>query len=114
MKFIDITEIELSESDDLYMFEDIDEYIEIKSAAGVNDCVIAPAVAFRIVRSGLIVIEGDYCSCNEETKQCEPDWTISLVYEDVEDEEFDPERWLYFEQGTAWSAVHNYKRYTEN
>lgn len=114
MKFINITEIELCESDDLYLIEDIDEYIEIKSAGSVNDCVIAPAVAFRVTGSGLIVVEGDYCEYNEDTKQCEPSWTISLVYEDVEDEEFNYENWLYFEQGTAWSAVHNYKRYTEN
>ena len=37
-----------------------------------------------------------------------PDWDISLVYDDVADEEFDPTKFIYFEQGSVISAINNY------
>lgn len=77
-----------------------------------KDMIIAPSVAYRLIADNLIVVEGEYCNYEEDTDTYEPDWSVTLVYENVEnDNDFDPNKWLYMEQGTVSSTVHNFKHY---
>lgn len=112
MKILDLTLEELQDYENNEEFyEDLmDDFVEISSPEFEPDTVVATAIAYRIKGEGMIAIEGEYCAYNEETGECEPDWGITLLYDDCDDEEFDPNNWLYFEQGTIWSALHNYRR----
>ena len=104
---------ELADSDDLDRFEDEGAVIEDDHLG--NDIVVVQGPAWRVVDKGVIVAEGVYCNYLEEMKAYDPDWSLTLVYNDVPDEEFDPARWVYFEQDPPTTAIHNYlyaKEYT--
>lgn len=72
--------------------------------------LIGPAV--RVPDKNLIFASGLFYDYNEAEGKAEADWDIVLIYENVEDDEgFDPERYLYFEQGLPTSAIHNFEHY---
>lgn len=60
----------------------------------------------RIRGSCLSFVEGVWCVYNETLDTLEPDWSVTLVYEDTEN--FDIDKFDYFEQGTPTVAIHNY------
>ena len=94
-KFIESGEFE----EDLIDFE-----IKDGEAFG-EDLVILSSPAWRVTDKGLIFVEGTYFSL--QNGQYEPDWSITMVYEDVSDDELDLSKFIYFEQGSPASAVHN-------
>ena len=92
------------EADDYY---DEMEEIPITNEIGVDDAVVAYAPAWRVTDKNIIIMEGVYCN-RLSTGQLEPDWSLTLVYDDVPDDQFDPDMWLYFEQDGPAVSIHNY------
>lgn len=89
---------------------DSEDYTEetalIKNDYFGKDAVVAYLPAWRVDDKGVIFVEGVYCSYNDETNEYDPDWEITLIYEDTED--LDLDKFVYFEQGTPTTAIHNY------
>ena len=98
---------ELFNSEQADDFRDEDVTISNEEHLG-EDVIIAYAPAYRVTDKGLIFMEGVYCTRSELTGEVEPDWSLTLIYADVSDEEFDPQRWIYFEQDPPQTAIHNY------
>lgn len=88
-------------------FTDYEDYM-IQNSSLEKDMIIAYAPICRVTDLGLIFMEGTYCQYNEETDTAEPDWSLTLIYEDVPDEEFKPENYLYFEQDSPTVSIHNF------
>lgn len=71
-----------------------------------DEAIIVYQPAWRVTDKNLIVVEGVYC--NRNGSFWEPDWSLTLVYDDVPDEKFNVKEWIYCEQGTPTTAIHNY------
>ncbi len=89
-------------------YTDYDEYEIANEEHLGSDVIIAYGPVCRVTGLGLIFMEGVYCCCNEETGELEPDWSLTLIYEDVPDDEFDPMKYLYFEQDGPTVSIHNF------
>ena len=78
-----------------------------------RDIAVIYEPCYRITVSGVtfIVAEGVYCAWDEEKQETLPDWSISLIYADTSD--FNPDNYLYYEQGCPISALRNYINYIE-
>ena len=87
------------------------EEIEIEPEEWDDATIIIYAPFYRVEDKDLIYAEGIFCNYDEETNTLEPDWDLVLIYENVEDNKFDPTKYLYFEQGTEMSAIHNFCQY---
>ena len=110
MKIVNITSDQLEE-----VFEDetnaIEEDTEVRSEIfGGDDFVLLTGNAYRVTDRDLIYAEGVYCAYSEYTDAHEPDWDFVLIYSNVDDDEFNPNEFVYFEQGTPSAAIHNYCR----
>ena len=87
-------------------FEECMEDFEIRNDDEFgDDLVILSSPAWRVKGKGLIFVEGTYFSL--QNGQYEPDWSITMIYKDVPDDELDLSNFIYFEQGGPSSAVHN-------
>lgn len=73
-----------------------------------EDMIVAYEPAFRITDKNLIAIEGVYYAKDDATNSLESDWLLTLIYENVEDSDFDVNNWIYFEASSISSAVYNY------
>ena len=82
------------------------EYTVIKNDYFGRDAVVVNLPAWRVTDKGLIFVDGVYCSYDDSTGGHEPDWGITLVYEDTDD--LDLDKFVYFEQGIPSTAIHNY------
>ena len=78
-----------------------------------NDAIFTCGPAWRVTDRNLIFMEGVYCNYNEETKEYDPDWSLTLIYEDTDDEKFDAYEYVYFEQDPPAVSIHNYLRAIE-
>jgi hypothetical protein len=87
-----------------------DETLVETDEFGENDSILLYGPAVRIPELDLIIASGVFLQYNEETGLSEPDWDICLIYENVSDEQFAPEKFLYFEQGVEFSAIANFTR----
>lgn len=84
------------------------EAIVTKNVAD-GDLIVVYEPAFRITDKNVIAIEGVYYAKDEDTNRLESDWSLTLIYKNVEDSEFDADNWIYFESGgVIASAVYNY------
>ena len=79
---------------------------EIDLGDGDEALVTVDSPFYRVTDKDLIVAEGTYL--RRENGSYEPDFSLSVVYENVPDEEFDPSKWLYWEQDPPTTAIHNY------
>ena len=87
-------------------FEDNLEEYEIRNKEMLgDDLVLLDSPAWRVVDKGLIFVEGVCFSL--QNSNYEPDWSITMVYKDVPDEELDLSKFIYYESGSPSSAVHN-------
>lgn len=84
------------------------EFQIVNDSIGEEACILAYGPAWRVTDKDVIVVEGVYCNYNKETDEYDPDWALTLVYKDVPDEEFDPDRFVYYEQDPPETAIHNY------
>ena len=79
---------------------------------GEGDFILLLGPAYRVPDKNLIFASGLFYDYNEDEGKAEADWDIVLIYENVEDDEdFDPEQYLYFEQGLPMAAIHNFEHY---
>lgn len=76
-----------------------------------DDAIIIYSPFYRVKNIGLILGEGVFCYTEEDTGELVPDWSLTIIYDDIEDDDFDPAKYLYFEQGTEMSAIHNFCQY---
>lgn len=95
--------------DAYYEVEDceIEENI-IKEESIGDDAILTTGPAWRVLDKNLICLEGVYCNYNEETEEFEPDWALTLIYDNVSDELFDVNKYNYFEQDPPMTTIHNY------
>lgn len=87
-------------------FEDELEDFEVKDGEAFGeDLVVLSSPAWRVTDKGLIFVEGTYFVL--QNGQYEPDWSITIVYKNVPDNELDLSKFIYYEQGGPSSAIHN-------
>mgnify|MGYP003610388378 CR=1 FL=1 len=96
--------------------DDEEEMVVENEEFGEKDFVLLFNPVYRVMVAGrtFLVVEGVYMAYDEEIDGTYPEWDISLVYENVPDDEFDPNNFLYYEQGSAASAVMNYRNILMN
>ena len=86
--------------------QDIYDYeFRIKSE---RDIILVRNPAFRVTDKKLIFMEGIYCTYSAEYKDWLPDWSLTLIYEDKTDSEFDYTEYTYFEQDSPEITIHNF------
>ncbi len=90
-----------------------DEHEIVSDELG-DDCIVTFGDAYRVLDKGLIFVEGTYFARDEETGELSPDFSLTLIYDDVSDEEFDFNNYLYFEQDGPAVSIHNFMRAKEN
>ena len=71
-----------------------------------NSIVVINTPIWHVTDRGVFFVEGVWCEFNEDTGEYEPDWSVTLVYDDSKD--FDLNNYDYYEQGTPTTAIHNY------
>lgn len=103
-----------------YYAEDYDkEYVLCENeeyeipVEGCEDVIAIYGPIWRVVDKGLIFVEGTYCNYDTETETWMPDWSLTLIYKDVPDDQFDINKYDYFEQDPPATAIHNYLMATE-
>lgn len=89
MKLGNLSEIELEEVG-LHEAEKTDNYLIL-----VNDTKV------RVEELGITMQAGVYCELNEVTYDFEPDFAVTVIYEDSREG-------FYFEQDPMLTALHNY------
>ena len=112
MQYEDVGEI--YEDEESCPFEDGDEeeYMIQDDNTGM-DCIIIYSPFCRVTDKGLIFAEGTYCNWNEDEQEHMPDWSLTMIYEDVGDEDFDYMNYAYYEQDPPTTAIHNYTNYRD-
>lgn len=96
------------------LYKDIDDVLETQTESeettiikvSEEDAIVAYAPVWKVTDKGVFFVEGVWCVYNETLDTLEPDWSVTLVYEDTEN--FDIDKFDYFEQGTPTTAIHNY------
>lgn len=96
------------------LYKDIDDALETQTESeettiikvSEEDAIVAYAPVWKVTDKGVFFVEGVWCVYNETLDTLEPDWSVTLVYEDTEN--FDIDKFDYFEQGTPTVAIHNY------
>ena len=89
-------------------FADCDEH-EITNEEEIGrDMIVTSGPICRVTDLGLIFVEGVYFRYDEATDTLEPDWSLTLIYDDVTDAEFDAHKYLYFEQDGPSMSIHNF------
>lgn len=72
-----------------------------------GDVIAVDEPAYRITDKNLIVVDVVYCENN--TGRLERSWSLSLIYENVPDADFNPDNYIYFESGgDPIAAIYNY------
>ena len=112
MKIKNILYAYLDEAIDNYY---ADEEFEEESHVILNESIGADAImtfgpAWRVLDKGLIVVEGIYSNYNPDTQEWESDWSLTLIYDNVPDEQFNINKYVYFEQDPPMTSIHNYLR----
>lgn len=82
----------------------------IKNSICDNSLIVAVGPAWRVTDKNLIAVEGECWFYNADISQYEADWTLTLLYDDVSDEDFDLEKQICSEQGQPMAVIHNYLR----
>ena len=115
MLFLNIVDLKYEEIDDfleqVYENEDFIEYddYEVKNFDELdNGLVITSGPICRVVDLNLIFVEGLYFIYIDRTKLFEADWTLTLIYEDTSDDDFNVENYIYFEEDSPSLAIHNF------
>ena len=99
------------EIESLCQVEEHGEEVLIQNEIEDGSAILVFEPAWRVIDKNLIAVEGVYGSYDKTTHDFEPDWALTVIYENVPDEKFDPEKWLYFEQDSIATAIHNFLNY---
>jgi hypothetical protein len=112
MKIKNILYAYLDEAIDNYYadeeFEEEEHVIQDESIGA--DAIVTFGPAWRILDKNLIIVEGTYCNYNPETNEYDPDWSLTLIYDNVPDKQFDINKYVYYEQDAPMTSIHNYLR----
>jgi len=114
MKIKNILYAYLDEAIDAYCEQeefDEEEYVIQDESIG-NDAIITFGPAWRVLDKSLIIVEGTYCNYNPDTKEYDPDWSLTLIYDNVPDKLFNVNKYVYYEQDAPMTSIHNYLRVT--
>lgn len=101
------------------LYDDLEEKIESISAdteygddklVSVNDeeAILLFEPAYRVTDKNIIAVEGVYGSYDEKTRDFQSDWSLTAIYDNVTDDKFNVEKWLYIEQDAPVVAIHNF------
>ena len=96
------------------LYNDIDNALENTESEDTeaikidNSIVLTYAPIWHVTDRGILFVEGVWCEFNDETKEYEPDWSVTLIYDDSKD--LDLSNYDYYEQGVPTTAIHNYLR----
>lgn len=95
--------------DKIERLSDSNEYGE-EVLVSVNDdeAIVLFEPAWRITDKDLIAVEGVYGNYDKETRDFEPDWALTAIYDNVANDDFQVENWLYLEQDSPVVTIHNY------
>ena len=108
---MEIRNIECNEIKNLDEYYDYDGSILIQNEQLGKDAIIIDSPIWRVENMGILVAEGVYMAYDENAREGYPDWSVTVIYEDVKDEEFDPQKYIYFEQDPPSTAIHNFLNY---
>ena len=103
------------------LYDDLEEKIESISAdteygndalVFVNDeeAILLFEPAYRVTDKNIIAVEGVYGSYDVKTRDFQSDWSLTAIYDNVTDDKFKVEKWLYIEQDAPVVAIHNFLR----
>lgn len=108
MKAIQIRFDEIDEIDERYeeFYELEEEHVIQDSARMGEDLILTSGPFYEVVDKGLVFIEGTYFALYDGDLQ--PDWCLTLLYDKVPESEEELLSYLYFEQGSPYSAIRNY------
>lgn len=98
-----------TEIEKLYENEFENEYVVVQDEESLGkDYILAETTAWRVTDKNLIFVEGIYYNY-EGVNKYNPDFSLTLIYENVKDDrQFDINKYLYFEQDSPMTAVHNF------
>ena len=98
-----------TEIEKLYENEVENEYVVVQDEESLGkDYILAETTAWRVTDKNLIFVEGIYYNY-EGVNKYNPDFSLTLIYENVKDDkQFDINKYLYFEQDSPMTAVHNF------
>ena len=111
MRIVDVEYEKIDETMDKLIDEEEmgwEEHAIWQDEKPTSDVIVVYGPAFRVTDRNLIFMDGTYCTFNEKEGVAEPDFSCTVIYSDVPDEEFDPDRWIYFEQDPPMTAIHNF------
>lgn len=92
-----------------------DETVVNIKGFGDKDFVLLIGPAYRVPEKNLIFASGLFYTYDEKEGRAEPDYDIVLIYDDVEeDSEFNPDQYVYMEDGSEMTAIHNFLYYKAN
>lgn len=114
MKIKNILYAYLDEAIDAYYEQeefDEEEYVIQDESIGA-DAIVTFGPAWRVLDKSLIIVEGTYCNYNPETNEYDPDWSLTLIYDNIPDKLFDVNKYVYYEQDAPMISIHNYLRAT--
>lgn len=85
------------------------EYAVIQNEESLGkDYILAETTAWRVTDRNLIFVEGIYYSFRGNGTH-KPDFSLTLIYENVKDDkQFDINKYLYFEQDSPMTSIHNF------
>lgn len=110
---ITIKDVTYDEIETLLDTEEIEEYFDetdiIQNEDLGKDAIIVYPPAYRVTDKNLIFLEGTYCNYDYEKGEFEPDFSLTLIYDNVKnDESFNLKEYLYFEQDYPKTTVYNF------
>ena len=73
-----------------------------------EDVILVQNRIFRVVDKNLMFVEGVYCCRDEGSGDYEPDWALTLIYENVPDLKFNYANYIYYEQDSPEIAIYNF------
>lgn len=74
-----------------------------------NDIIVTSGPMYVLTDMQLSVIEGLYCAYDEDTGEHELDWSLTLLYDTIDDSEnINLNDYAYFKQDPPITTIHNY------
>lgn len=95
------------------LYDDIDDALDRQIDLGYvdlvkiseEDSVIIYSPIWHVTDKNVYFAEGVWCIYNETANTLEPDWSVTLIYDDEVDE---LDKFTYFDSSSPSAAIHNY------
>lgn len=94
------------------LYDDIDDALdrqeEFESTAVIKineeESVVAYSPVWHVTDKNVYFAEGVWCIYNETTNTLEPDWSVTLIYDEADE----LDKFTYFDSSSPSVAIHNY------